>query len=156
MFALHAGYRGFITGLFVVVFRPTREISTLMENSSLLVKGFKFWSIRGNHGHWAVGYSTWNETSVYNGHLWGPVTHTRDSHTCCRTFSSCHFPFKWLRSVASRIWTSNPPHASGTLLPTAPPPRFNPQWEQTYVVHTDSDSAIATGVSVMGPRRWPN
>ena len=52
-------------GVFFVLF------FTPMETSPLPVKGCKFWSMLGTHGH--VQHLLWQGTSVYNGHLRGPV-----------------------------------------------------------------------------------
>ena len=42
------------------------------------VKGCKFASMLGTHGHWAlnVPYLLWHWPTLYNCHLWGPVTLT--------------------------------------------------------------------------------
>ena len=52
-----------------------------METSPLSVKGCKFWPMFGTHGHWAVKVFwpvtpvlLWHGSSVYAGHLRGPVT----------------------------------------------------------------------------------
>ena len=62
------------------VYRPTREFFTHMDTSPLPVKGCRFWPMLDTHGHWAVFIKVppllWHGASIYNGHLWGPVTLT--------------------------------------------------------------------------------
>ena len=67
---------------FFGVFRPTQEFFTYMETSRLPVKGciLDSWSLNSRGS--LVCYTSvvlWHGTSVYTGHLRGPVTHTY----CC-------------------------------------------------------------------------
>ena len=65
----------------------------------------------------------WHGISVYNGHLRGPVTLTLVAE-CLPV--KLPLPVLRIRSVATRIRTSNLLHVWRGLLPTAPPPRLNP------------------------------
>ena len=56
----------------------------------------------GQWGIFSVLHLLWDEASVYNGHLRGPVTLTPIAEQW-----SCHYPFLRLRSVADGIRTHN-------------------------------------------------
>ena len=70
------------TILFVCGFTSHWRIFHSNGNVTIKGEGFKFWPKLGTHGHWAerVGniinapYLLWHGSSVYNGHLRGPVT----------------------------------------------------------------------------------
>ena len=71
------------------------------------MKGCKFWSILGTHGHWAVGFFSvshilWHGASVYNGHLRGPVALTPFAERFAVELSLPVFT-----TEACRAWDSN-------------------------------------------------
>ena len=81
-------------------FRPTREFLTYMETSPLPVKGYKFWPMLDTHCHWVVRFLSvphllWHGTSIYNYHLWGPVTLTAFGSGAVTT-CFCNLGMPWL------------------------------------------------------------
>ena len=82
------------------------------EKPPLPMKGYKFWSILAIMAieHWgfsSVSHVLWHGTSVYYGHLRGPVTLIMLPSV---RYLSCHYLFLRLMSVAINL-----PHARRTL-----------------------------------------
>ena len=79
---------------FLGIFVPLKNFFTHLETSPLPVKGCKFRPMLGTYGHWAVRV-LWCTTPtvtrgiyrIYNGHLWGPMTHLMPSVLLW----SCHY-----------------------------------------------------------------
>lgn len=77
----------------------------------------------------SVPHLLWHGASVYN--LQGPVTLTYCRSFDCDAVTTSFYNF-WTLAVCFRA--PNLPHASLTLLPTAPQPRFHKMWSDDAVV----------------------
>ena len=81
-------------------------------------------------GFFYMPHLLWHGTSVYNVHIWGPVTLTPVAKWLAVDLS---LPVLRLRSVVARIWTLNLPYVRWTLYSTAPPPRSGSGSQQNNV-----------------------
>ena len=112
----------FVLFVFFGVFRPTREFFTHSRCHHCRWRAANFdlcstlMAIE-QCGVFSVPHLLWRGASVYNGHLWGPVTLTLITHTYYRAFGSgavttCFYDFF---SVAAGIRTLNLPLARRPL-----------------------------------------
>ena len=100
----------------VCLFVPLENFSLIWRHHYSLWKGCKFWPKLGIHGHWVVRDFNvpnlqWHGASVYDGHLWGPVTLTAVAERLAVRLSL----FLRVRPVAAGSRTPNLPHARQTL-----------------------------------------
>ena len=106
---------------FVWVFRPTCEFFTHMLKWPLPVKKLQFWTHAQPCSHWAVrGFFSmphllWHGSSIYNGHLQGPMTLTPDAESLAVEFSLpvLNLSMPWLRFEHPTFRSYQMRHRSG-------------------------------------------